>query len=469
LFATVFRLCAAFSDGGAVYLLAAANPPCGAKISKCHFVSCASRTVGGALAATSASELEITDCCFDQCGSRLTGGALLLSDCCGRISRSFFLHCRTDKLTSDIPHRHSLSVDGGVAVSLVGTDGRVSFFATDRCVFVDKEVTGDGRGAVAVGGSVHYQSFGDSFSRAKADAVISTEVDGAAPTVRLSRGRFAVGQLDAEQKAALEEVLSGRRRRRPGPRHLSRVDGELADAVSERKPVPKVLPVECRPRVKLRLHVEGEAATPKLGFVSDPPPEQLEPHVDTSHFRILAVLTNVTNLGDRTYSESIVRIFGCDFVATQAVGGVANTGFGGAIFVYRCQLVIDASERGRSSFDSSVALVGGAVAAVDSDVLMRNTDFKACKGYFEGGSVLVRYDGPPDANSLGRECLAFFENVIFNHSISREYHGAIGVIGIADVTMTHVTFRNCHAGLKGGALGAIDSNVIIERSNFFSE
>jgi hypothetical protein len=39
-------------------------------------------------------------------------------------------------------------------------------------------------------------------------------------------------------------------------------------------------------------------------------------------------------------------------------------------------------------------------------------------------------------------------NLIFGHLLSREYHRAVGVIGIPAVPIRGVTFHDCHAGFK---------------------
>jgi hypothetical protein len=109
------------------------------------------------------------------------------------------------------------------------------------------------------------------------------------------------------------------------------------------------------------------------------------------------------------------------------------------------QLVIVADDR-RCSFAGCQAIAGGAVAAIESDVLCRDADFVRNTAFFESGAFVVK-------SELSVEKVAFFGGCNFEACRAPEIFGALGIIGIADATVDSCSFAGNGAGTGGGAVG----------------
>jgi hypothetical protein len=158
--------------------------------------------------------------------------------------------------------------------------------------------------------------------------------------------------------------------------------------------------------------------------------------------------------------QCLVHVIGGSFTFLSAVGA-GFLGFGGCLLVRESQLLV----RG-SSFEGSQALLGGAVCCLTSDIDCRQCWFTGNLAFFDGGSIVCQFDNVTSGESYAQDKLAFFEGCDFADSTSKEVHGAIGIDGIHDATLDGCRFVRCSAVAEGGAVGCVNSNLLVVRSRF---
>jgi hypothetical protein len=208
------------------------------------------------------------------------------------------------------------------------------------------------------------------------------------------------------------------------------------------------------------------------GFVGFPTPEATggRPHFYYPHFKIFDVIGSTwtsKDPADRVYQCSIVHIIGCAFRRLAATGGPGDMGFGGALLVSGSQLLLMTGESGvRNEFDHCRANAGGAIAALSSDIICRGSDFLNNTAEFHSGSFLIRFLREGGQERWADDRIAFFGNCSFVGSTSRQIYGALGIEGIDDATVVDCLFKDCRAALHGGAIGAIDTNLLVATSQF---
>jgi hypothetical protein len=156
----------------------------------------------------------------------------------------------------------------------------------------------------------------------------------------------------------------------------------------------------------------------------------------------------------------VVYFFDSYFEYLTALRPDVGGGFGGALLVARCQLVVSAMALPANEFIGCHALEGGAIGAIQSDVVCHHCHFWHDAAFYEGGSICVHC---PDETE---ESIVLLQNCEFAGSTARECGGAVLVDRVTDVTIDATTFTECRAGSRGGALVVLDSNVLLFTSHF---
>jgi hypothetical protein len=193
-------------------------------------------------------------------------------------------------------------------------------------------------------------------------------------------------------------------------------------------------------------------------FVDTPPSP---PSFLATHYRIIDRVTGRRAHGipyDRAYTECLVYVVGCRFLYTFAFGGDANEAFGGALFLQESQLSVSNG----SSFLACRAFAGGAMAALDTELLVVDADFADCLAFYACGAVFARFAAEDNA----QEPLAHFRRATFLRCRSREMHGGLALLGFADAVVDHCRFECCCAATDGGALSAVGTTVLVIRTLF---
>jgi hypothetical protein len=113
------------------------------------------------------------------------------------------------------------------------------------------------------------------------------------------------------------------------------------------------------------------------------------------------------------------------------------------------------------------AKFGGAFAGLDSSHVVRETTFRACRAFYEGGAVVVSRAADIHASDGWEgESIGQFTSCVFDACIAHEVAGGLAVHGFSDLSIDRCNFTGCHAGASAGAANAIDSNLLVFKTHF---
>jgi hypothetical protein len=144
-----------------------------------------------------------------------------------------------------------------------------------------------------------------------------------------------------------------------------------------------------------------------------------------AHHPHVGVYESLTGVGrdredfKRAYDRSVVCIFDSYFEHLTALRPGVEGEFGGALLVSRSQLVVSAITVTANEFIGCHALAGGAIGAIQSDVVCYHCHFLHDAAFYEGGSICVHCPDETD------ETVVLIQNCEFAGSTARECGGAI--------------------------------------------
>jgi hypothetical protein len=160
---------------------------------------------------------------------------------------------------------------------------------------------------------------------------------------------------------------------------------------------------------------------------------------------------------DRYYRQCVVHVLGTTFTKCTAASG--RDSIGGGLYAREGQVLVS-----NSDFTQCTAGFGGALALLDSCIVVQGATFTDCAAAYEGGAMLLTWHNmipiwAPDA-------VAQLVEVTFVRCLSREVAGGISIKGSRDAVIDRCNFTGCRAGLSGGAVGCLASNVLVFRTHF---
>jgi hypothetical protein len=411
-----FSHCEAASDGGAVSALSTS-----VSLSNCSFEDCFSWSSAGSLYAKDGGSVTFERCAFKGCQAASGGGFLNLLSVEARTT-----NCLVLKGTSAAP--------GGGAVFISGSTA----FTTTACVFFMNAVGPQAAGCDVLMATGRYESVGDRFSNCR-----SLAISGRQSRVRGSRfggDQDLLGDFPAVAGASSEYLRDLYKRREEERRAAKLLDDEPLPAfVGVRRPTP--VP-------------EGHFLLPHVGI-----------------FHVVNVTRNAGDV-DRAFYMSYVRITGSTFNPMAALIPSPEGGFGGAILVLMSYLVLangldpyQGSDVPVNVFSHCHAHVGGAVAARKSHITRTDCLFDENAAFRQAGSVVVSFPASGETEGDIDE-IAVFIGCTFVRSICPGFVGALLIEGVRDAAIDDCIFRECRAGSEGGALGAVDANLLMFKSHF---
>jgi hypothetical protein len=177
-------------------------------------------------------------------------------------------------------------------------------------------------------------------------------------------------------------------------------------------------------------------------------------------FRIYELME--TTLGpeddyDRYYRQCLVHVVNTSFASCSAPGG--RDALGGAVYMRQSQLLVH-----WSNFTDCRAGFGGALALLGASVVVQLPRFSRCLADYEAGAVALSWRQAVDLWS--GEGFAQFVSCSFVRCTAREVAGAVSIQGYLEAAMDRCNFTGCQSGAMGGALSAMNSNLLVFRTHF---
>jgi hypothetical protein len=191
--------------------------------------------------------------------------------------------------------------------------------------------------------------------------------------------------------------------------------------------------------------------------------------------RVNVGVTITTGVSDTKRTEyeyflSSLSVTGGTFTNNYAFGAglsAANGGAGGAIFMSFCSASFTYSSKNADNFYQNKASVGGAIAALYSNVMCQNAKFTSNEAWKFAGAVYLQGFENPENGSVA--ILSWqFVNVDFTTNTASEIGGAIVATAGLQLYCQTVLFSQNTAGISGGSCYIINTACKFFDSDFMN-
>lgn len=157
---------------------------------------------------------------------------------------------------------------------------------------------------------------------------------------------------------------------------------------------------------------------------------------------------NQASLNSSRYYYSTLQFSKCKFENNSCLGSTLESGYGGALFVLRCEAVADNTE-----FTLNNAVFGGAIFAYQSSLYLKGCTFKENEAFKLGGAIgLEDSINNPGANSRR----TIIDSCKFESNTAYECGGAAHITTIPDTEFKNCEFISNSASISGGAIYVTD-------------